>query len=118
MVEKQQMKKNLFTLIYVSLILFCNPNAESKNKVETLLKQNALVVDVRTIEEFNSEHFPNAKHIPLNEIENRISEFGDKTKPIILYCRSGNRSGKAKLILEQAGFTNITNAGGLNDMTK
>ncbi len=112
------MKKNLFTLIFISLTLFCKPNADTKNRVETLLKQNALVVDVRTLEEFNSEHYPKAKHIPLNEIENRISEFGEKSKPIVLYCRSGNRSGKAKLILEQAGFTNITNAGGLADMPK
>lgn len=112
------MKSIVNILTVLSLILFCKANAEPNNKVETLLKQNALVVDVRTVEEFNSEHYPKAKHIPLNEIENRISEFGDKAKPIILYCRSGNRSGKAKLILEQAGFTNVINAGGLAEMPK
>lgn len=77
------------------------------------VNQGALLVDVRTLGEFNEGHLPGAKLIPISEVENRISDFGDdKAKPIVVYCKSGIRSGRAKDILEAKGYTDVTNGGG------
>jgi len=73
----------------------------------------AVVVDVRTDAEFRQGHLPEAIHIPYDEIVARRAELpADQNRPIVLYCRSGRRSGIAKQSLEQLGFTKAINAGG------
>ena len=74
------------------------------------------VVDVRTPEEFSGGHYPNAINIPLDEVAQRINEFKEMPKPIVAYCRSGNRSGIAITILKQNGITEAINGGGLDDL--
>lgn len=74
------------------------------------------IVDVRTPPEFTAGHYPGAVNIPLNEIFERLTEFGRKDRKIIVYCRSGSRSAFAKRILEQAEFTNVANGGSLVNM--
>ncbi len=74
------------------------------------------IVDVRTREEFQEGHFPNAINIPLDQVTQRINEFKDMQKPIITYCRSGNRSGVAVSILKQNGITDAINGGILGDL--
>lgn len=74
------------------------------------------VVDVRTPEEFAERHYSNAINIPLDEVQQRVSEFKDMPKPIVAYCRTGNRSGTAVSILKQNGITDAINAGGLDDL--
>ena len=74
------------------------------------------IVDVRTPEEYLVEHFPNAINIPLDSVVQRIEEFQQMKKPIIAYCRSGNRSGTAVSILEQYGITDAVNGGGFEDL--
>ena len=74
------------------------------------------IVDVRTPEEYLAEHFPNAINIPLDSIVQRIEEFRQMKKPIIAYCRSGNRSGTAVSILKQYGITDAVNGGGFEDL--
>jgi len=86
------------------------------NPVEELIKNGAVVVDVRTEEEFEEEHYPNAKCIPVNEIMQRANEIGPKDKPVVLYCASGARSAYAARILKSLGFSKVINAGGLYDM--
>ena len=78
----------------------------------------ATVVDVRSPEEFNGEHFDGAINIPLNEIQTRMDEFKAMKQPIVVYCRSGNRSGLAMGILKQQGITDVYNGGGLADMLR
>jgi len=80
------------------------------------IKSGAKIVDVRTSEEFEEVHYPNAILIPVNEIHLRINELGEKNSPIILYCASGSRSAYAARIIKSSGFTDVVNAGGLNDM--
>ena len=74
------------------------------------------IVDVRTPEEYLVEHFLNAINIPLDSIAQRIEEFRQMKKPIIAYCRSGNRSGTAVSILKQYGITDAVNGGGFEDL--
>jgi len=75
---------------------------------------NTYLVDVRTEEEYNSGAIPSAINIPFDVIaENLPTE--DRTARIIVYCRSGNRSGIASDTLEDLGFTNILDFGGVNN---
>ena len=84
--------------------------------LENKIKAGAKIVDVRTVEEFEEEHFPNALNIPVDQIQRRLIELGEKNKPLVLYCASGARSAYAAKILRSAGYTDVINAGGLNDM--
>jgi phage shock protein E len=86
------------------------------NPIEALIESGAVVVDVRTEEEFEEEHYPNAICIPVNEIAQRAAEIGQKDKPVVLYCASGARSAYAARILKSLGFSKVVNAGGLYDM--
>ena len=89
-----------------------------KNIKEILEKEDVTIVDVRNTWEYEEGHVNNAVNIPLNEIPARIDEFRKLNRPVILYCRSGNRSGAAVHILKQAGVTNVYNGGGIFDMLK
>jgi rhodanese-related sulfurtransferase len=76
----------------------------------TLIKENALLVDVRTEAEFAEAHVNGSTNIPLDQLPNQLEKFKGKEQ-IIVFCRSGNRSGHAKMILEQNGFKNVINGG-------
>ena len=75
------------------------------------------VVDVRTEAEWNTGHLEGALHIEWQNIL-KISSDVDKDEEIFLYCRSGNRSGKATKILLDAGYANTKNAGSMHDASK
>lgn len=76
-----------------------------------------LIIDVRTIEEYRAGHVQDAINIPYDEIAGRIAAFApDHDARIVLYCRSGRRSGIAEQALRQMGYRQIENKGGLNDM--
>ena len=73
-----------------------------------------LVVDVRTAEEFAEGHFPGAINIPHEDIVQGIRARNvDKDQTVLLYCRSGNRSGQAEIKLQSSGFAGAKNVGGL-----
>lgn len=76
----------------------------------------ARIVDVRTPEEFQDGAYKGAVNIPLAVLPARMHELEPKDQPIVLYCLSGARSGQAARLLKQAGFKDVTNAGGLDDM--
>lgn len=98
--------KNILSLTLLLLASF------SAAKTEDAI----LIVDVRTPTEWDRGHLPNAKHIEWQNIGEEITKLtDDKHSTIYVYCRSGNRSGKAKLILEQLGYSNVINAGGINE---
>jgi len=78
-----------------------------------------LVIDVRTDGEYQQEHIRQAVNIPYDEIAARIDELApDPDTAIVLYCRSGRRSGIAKQTLRQLGYQEVTNQGGLSDMIR
>lgn len=81
-----------------------------------LIQSGARIIDVRTKEEYNEDHYPNAENIPVNEIIEKGFYAKDKNAPIVVYCKSGGRSETAMLVLKQLGYTHVVNAGGLKDM--
>jgi phage shock protein E len=89
----------------------------SGNVVLEKIKAGATIVDVRSPEEFRDGFYPGAVNIPVNEIQRRMAEI-PKTKPVVLYCASGGRSGMAAQLLRAAGYPEVLNAGGLFDMPR
>ena len=78
-----------------------------------------LVIDVRSLEEVKTGIIQDAIHIEWTQIDKEINNIDiTKDQPIYLYCRSGNRSGKATVILKKIGFTNVINAGGIDEAAK
>jgi phage shock protein E len=76
-----------------------------------------LIIDVRTADEYRAGHVRDAINIPYDEIAARIAAFvPDRDSRIVLYCRSGRRSGIAEQALRQMGYRQVENKGGLNDM--
>lgn len=87
------------------------------NVLRELVKNPAtLVVDVRSPWEYETGHIPGARNIPLDELPVRMNEFRSAGKTVVLYCRSGSRSGMAVSILKQNGITDVYNGGGIGDM--
>ena len=84
-------------------------------KATRLYNDDALVLDVREDKEFAAGHIPKAKHIPLGQLANRIKELDKfKGKPVLVTCRSGQRSARACGMLKKAGFETVYNqAGGI-----
>lgn len=80
-------------------------------------QEDAIWIDVRTEAEYAEDHINGDPNIPLASIDTAAlaARFGKDTE-INLYCRSGNRAGQAKSLLEAAGFTNVNNVGGINDV--
>lgn len=74
-----------------------------------------MLVDVRTPQEFNQQHLQGAINFPLNTIASAFNQI-DKNRSIVVYCRSGNRSGQALRYLKQVGFTQVHNGGGLQEL--
>jgi monofunctional biosynthetic peptidoglycan transglycosylase len=78
------------------------------------LKQGALVIDVRSLGEYNSEHLPSALNIPLDVIESALPvRVPDKNKVLLLHCQSGMRSDVAMKKLKSIGYTHVYNLGSL-----
>ena len=69
---------------------------------------STVILDVRSTAEFVAGHIPRAKNIPVQDLPNRLGEI-DKSKRIIVYCRSGARSTMAQGILTRNGFTSVEN---------
>ena len=79
-------------------------------------KNDYIILDVRTPEEFAEKHIPDAINIPNETIgTEEIPELPDKEQLILVYCRSGNRSKQASDKLVRLGYTNIVEFGGIND---
>ncbi|MFN8236868.1 MAG: rhodanese-like domain-containing protein [Chitinophagales bacterium] len=83
------------------------PKADYKE----LLKNGAMIIDVRTKAEYQNGHIKGSVNIPLNNLSNHYSKL-KKDQPIITCCTSGIRSGQAKSILQSNGFKEVYNGGG------
>ena len=76
------------------------------------------IVDVRTSGEFAGGHVPGSINIPLNEVPERVEELRALPTPLVLCCRSGNRSENAMRYLQQLGFTDVQNGGSWQDVLR
>lgn len=93
------------------------PSAKARRLVR---EDGALLLDVRSAEEFAAGHVEGAVLMPHDEIATRLPELdqqlaGDRTRPLVIYCRSGRRSSEAKATLEQAGFTQVLDLGAMSN---
>ena len=90
----------------------------SMNEIISIMEENEnyIILDVRTIEEYNEGHIPNAICIPNETIdEDVINKLPNKDQLILIYCRSGNRSKQAANKLKKLGYTNLIEFGGIID---
>ena len=86
---------------------------------QDLLATESLIIDVRTDNEWNNGYIENAKHIPISELKKRLNEIQAlKYQPVFTYCAAGKRAERAKNLLIENGFTNVTNLGGIQDASK
>ena len=100
----KNIKTKIFFVVLISQFIFAD---------------EPLVIDVRSLEEVKTGVIQDAIHIEWTKIEEEITNLDiSKDQPIYLYCRSGNRSGKATKILEKIGYTNAINAGGITEAAK
>lgn len=91
------------------------PAIVSVDEAHAMYQDGAFVLDVREPSEWNEFHAPGTTLIPLGELASRVNEL-PRDKPIVVVCRSGNRSQQGRDILLAAGFTQVTSmAGGLNE---
>jgi phage shock protein E len=86
-----------------------------------LIDSGAVVIDVRTADEYADDHLPRAVNIPVQDMTTRLDEVAklvanDKARPIVVHCAAGGRAGTAKAQLEAAGYSQVVNGGGLDDL--
>lgn len=82
-----------------------------------LIRNGAIILDVRTKEEYQSGHVKGSVNIPLDQLTSNINKL-DKSKPIITCCASGIRSGSAKGVLQNRGFTEVYNGGSWQNVNR
>ncbi|HET7499405.1 MAG TPA: rhodanese-like domain-containing protein [Kofleriaceae bacterium] len=97
------------------------PTNKDPRAARELIASGAIVIDVRTPDEYASRHLSRAINIPVQELPRRIAEIevlvaGDRTRPIVVYCAAGARAAEAKAQLDAAGFSSVVNGVGLDDL--
>jgi phage shock protein E len=104
------MTRRIRGALVLSLLAFVALGAEPK------LLGDRHVIDVRTQEEWQAGHIEGAELVPVDKIAERIEELiPNKNAPIALYCRSGRRAESALKTLQEKGYTNVVNYGGLEE---
>ncbi len=110
------------TILLTVFLFVCIPSTAMGADISSTLaldkvSHGALLVDVRSAEEYAAGHVEGAINIPHDSVEARLAAFGNnKNREIVLYCRSGRRSDLAKQTLLARGFHNVFNAGGYDDL--
>lgn len=110
----------LGVVVALAILFFTSSNGGKKKKaaLAAVLADGAYVIDVRTKGEFSGAHYPGAVNIPVDTLDKHTKKLGAPDRPIVVYCASGARSSQAAALLRTAGFTNVTNAGGLGNMPR
>lgn len=115
--------KKLFIFIILFLLVGCSSNEDSNGLIsymdakEKIINDGAIVVDVRTESEYNEKHIDGSILLTLDTIdENSVSNIiNSKDTPIIVYCKSGNRSSQALTKLESLGYTEVYDLGSIDN---
>ena len=105
--------------ITTSFVAYANTAPQTEQSAVQQEKAKGVWIDVRSAEEFNAGHLQGAVNIPHDKIVEGVKAISsDKDAPINLYCRSGRRAEAALTELKNAGYTNVTNHGGYEDLVK
>ena len=105
--------------ITTSFVAYANTAPQTEQSAVQPEKAKGIWIDVRSAEEFNAGHLQGAVNIPHDKIIEGVKALGSaKDEPINLYCRSGRRAEAALTELKNAGYTNVTNHGGYEDLVK
>lgn len=96
------------------------PDGDPELAYRLVNDEGALLLDVRTPQEFAQDGLPEARNVWIEELPQRLQEIesqagGDQNKPIVVYCTAGVRAARAKRILQGAGYTQVSNLGGVSD---
>lgn len=121
------MKKLISILIMLLFLMGCGTDTTKDSYRQITMDEaaammekdeNYILLDVRTAEEYEEKHIPDAVNIPNETIgTEEIQKLPDKDQLILVYCRSGNRSKQASQKLADLGYTNVVEFGGINDWT-
>lgn len=88
----------------------------TSDEARALVKQGAVLLDVRTQGEFAAGHVEGAVNVPVGELKTNLGQVAaKKDQPIVVYCQSGRRSAAAKTILEEAGFLKVVDLGAMSN---
>ncbi|TWX67771.1 rhodanese-like domain-containing protein [Colwellia demingiae] len=116
---KYTFAKKMASTIVLALTLATTWQVSAKDISQTQLQQimkndkQVVVLDVRTVEEFEEGHIPNAVNIPHKELEARLAELtGAKNTQVVIYCRSGRRAEVAREVLVKNGFNELDHLSG------
>lgn len=116
------MKNIILTVVAVialtGFLAYRTLTPQDRQPSSSKLSESVKIYDVRTPEEYNASHVPTAELLPVTDIQQGKYPTVSKDTPIAVYCRSGNRSADATKLLKEAGFTNVKDLGGLNDLSK
>ena len=85
----------------------------NKGILEYRNTDGAVLLDVRTPQEYREGHVPGSKNVPLQQLDKISSIADNKNIPLFVYCYSGGRSRQAAAVLQSMGYTNVTNIGGI-----
>lgn len=108
-----------FLMKMCSLLLFTTTGCCCNSTPAVVMEKNALLIDVRTPEEFRSGAIPDALNMPHDRIGETIASAApDKKTPLYLYCRSGRRVGVAMATLKEQGYSVMHNLGGIEEARK
>ncbi|GIU36399.1 rhodanese-like domain-containing protein [Shewanella colwelliana] len=111
---------SVWSLLLIALMAFTLSAQAAEKDAHTaweMINNGALVVDVRTAEEFAQGHLDNAINIPFENISNEFKQRGiAKDQAVVVYCRSGRRSGIAQQSLIEQGYGRTYNGGGLESL--
>jgi phage shock protein E len=103
----------LLTIWQIKFVLAGNGDTDAAKLAWPMIQNGALLVDVRSKEEFAQGHLDGAINIEWNKFDALVAAIGsDKQRQVVFYCRSGNRAGKSINQLKSLGYTNIFNATG------
>lgn len=104
----------LLAVCFISPVMAEGGDPDAAARAWPMIEDGALVLDVRSAEEFAEGHLDGAVNIEWDKTDALATAIGDdKQRAVVLYCRSGNRAGKSKTELEARGYTHIFNASGL-----
>jgi phage shock protein E len=110
----------LFGVVAAIALLSANARGElSAAEAREYLKRGALVVDVRTVAEFQAKSLTNVINLPLDEVKTKFPALvTNKSDVVLLHCRTGRRSGIAERDLRALGYTNVFNIGSFEQARK